>query len=381
MNEPQNNEDYNLAAYLSKLTKEAAPNLRIALSEEPKAEICENATYGNCTYNIWIASLQHYNADYAKQRMQNKGEEVWFYSLPQDPDPFFNPIKVTNQGMHQRIIPWVSWSERAKGWAYYNGAEFFDNGRPNIRLELLREGFEDYEYLYLANGGNYPKANQTNPIDASVRSVATGLSNWVKDADALMKLKWDLGRFIENGSIGESPVLVSEVNRPRNEYYINFQDVKGKPVDEPLIVDVKTYMKVVLEVYNTTNFYGWSGSAVGNSSRTKSGYIDASEFSEIEKSYIYDDYGHISTFTFDLENGDYNITVGVGRPNKNTGDATNVTIEGVKFYDAEKNIPSSEAKTQKITITDGTLTLTMGVILNSQGQYTFLSYLKIIPID
>lgn len=381
MNEPQGNDDYDLAAFLSNLTKQAAPNLRIAISEEPKAEICENDKYKNATYDIWIASLQHYDADYGQQRMQNHNEQVWFYSLPQDPDPFFNPTKVENQGIHQRIIPWVAWSERIKGWAYYNGAEFFDNGKPNIRLELLREGFEDYEYLYLANGGQYPNPNQTLKIDETVRSVATGLTNWVKDADALTKLKWELGYYIENGLNGDSPVLQAEVKRPKGAYYINFQDIGGEPLADPLVVDDNIYIKVGWEAYSNDNLYGWSGSAVGNNSRTKTAYKDVNGYTELEKSYLYDDYGHINTFEFDLENGEYEVTVGVGRPDKNTGDATNVSIEGVKFYDAVKNIASSEAKTQQITVADGSLTLTMGIILNGQGQYTFLSYLNIVPVE
>ena len=88
--------------------------LKLAISEEPKPEIAENKKYGGCTYDIWIASMQHFKQDYANSRMA-KGEQVWLYSLPQDPEPFFNPTKVSNQGIHQRIIPWVSWACRTRG--------------------------------------------------------------------------------------------------------------------------------------------------------------------------------------------------------------------------------------------------------------------------
>jgi hypothetical protein len=380
MNEPQDADDYDLAAYLSQLTKEAAPDLRIAISEEPKAEIAENQTYGNCSYDIWMASLQHFKRDYAAMRMK-KGEEVWLYSLPQDPDPFFNPAKVANQGIHQRIIPWVSWACRTRGWAYYDGGEFYDNGNPNIRMELLREGFEDYEYLYTANGSKYPEAGQTYDIDATVHSVATSLTSWTKDADAVMDLKWKLGYYIENNYTGEVPVLEIEANRPKGEYYINFQDINGKPTINSLVVDGKTYIKVGWDAYNTTNYYGWSGSAVGNAGRALSSYTDASNYNELEKSCIYDDYGHINTFEFDLENGEYDVEVGVGRPNKTYSDATNVSIEGVKFYDEERNIENCDSRTRSVTISDGTLTLTMGTIIDSKGQYTFLNYLKIVPCE
>ncbi len=42
-NEPQDQSDYDIAAFLANLTKTAAPHLRIAISEEPKPEIAENA--------------------------------------------------------------------------------------------------------------------------------------------------------------------------------------------------------------------------------------------------------------------------------------------------------------------------------------------------
>ena len=159
-------------------------------------------------------------------------------------------------------------------------------------MELLREGFEDYEYLYLANNNQYPLVNQSCPIDESVKSVASNLTSWIKDADALMDLKWKLGEYIESNGTSEIPKIEIDVKRPRGEYYINFQDTKGHPLADPLFVDGHTYLKIGWEEYNTSNYYGWSGSALGNDSRTKTGYYDVDGFSEIEKSYLYDDYGH-----------------------------------------------------------------------------------------
>lgn len=114
-NEPQTATDEALAASLCQLTHTAAPGLRIAVSEEPKASIADT-----CGYDLWIAHIYAYMRDYAQDRIANHGETLWLYSLPQDRDPYFCPALATAQGSHMRMIPWVSWMERSIGFAYYD---------------------------------------------------------------------------------------------------------------------------------------------------------------------------------------------------------------------------------------------------------------------
>ena len=134
-NEPQNDADHALAAHLCRLYKDAAPNLRLAISEEPKPEIAEDPG-GACGYDVWIAHIRAFEEDYAKSR-QRLGESLWFYSLPQDPEPFYNPARTDLQGMHTRIIPWVGWRYRADGWAYYDWGSFYQNGNPGVRAPRM----------------------------------------------------------------------------------------------------------------------------------------------------------------------------------------------------------------------------------------------------
>ncbi len=375
MNEPQNQDDYNLAAFLLNLTKKSAPNLRLAISEEPKKEIAENILYPTIngkSYDIWISEVQHYKQDYAWERDVQYGEKVWFYSLPQDPAPYFNPTKVELQGMNQRIIPWVSWHHRVRGWAYYDGSIFFDNNKPNIRLELLREGFEDYEYLFLANKNSHPVPNEITNVDQIVNSVTTGVTSWTSDADAMMRLKWDLGSYIE-GTLNEIPKLTTTVVRPKDNYYINFQNPAGLPSNEPLVIENNEYIKVGWTKYNDTDHYGFLGYAIDNSSVQKYNYSNETGFNESQKSYLYDDYGKVNQFEFDLENGKYEVTVGIGRPNKITSDRQNVTVEGINFYNYESGLASSE-RTKEVTVSDGKLSVVFG---DAKGEYTFMAYLII----
>jgi hypothetical protein len=383
-NEPQDAEDHKLAAHLCRLTRQAAPKLRIAISEEPKPEIAEDAG-GACGYDIWIAHIRAYQSAYAHKRQKDHGEQVWFYSLDHDPDPYFNPTRVDVQGIHQRIIPWVSWHYRVTGWAYYDAGRFFDGDRPTIRAELLREGFEDYEYLYLAAGGRHPSVGVSEPVDATVDSVASSLTSWNKDPDALMALRHELGRYIE-GTRPSLPVLKKTgTGRPRGAYYINFQDPAGQPAGSPLVVDGNTYTKVGWAKYDAKQQLGWSGQYVDDPQIALYGYDDVAGYDELQRSYLYDDYGRDNLFEFGLESGKYKVTVGVGRPAKGyPGDPHNVTIEGVKVIDDELTTSANPTieKSVVIDLLDGSLSLEVGGKSASTGNYayTFLAYLKIEPV-
>lgn len=384
-NEPQDAEDAKLAAHLCRLTKKAAPNLRIAISEEPKPEIAEDAG-GACGYDIWIAHVRAYQENYAWQRQRDHGETVWFYSLDQDPDPYFNPTKVETQGMHERIIPWVAWSHRIRGWAYYDANRFFDGGRANVRGELLREGFEDYEYLWLANGGAHPGVDGDAIVDPTVKSVAASMTSWNKDPDALMALRHELGRYIE-GSRTSLPVLQADSGiRPRGSYYVNFQDPKGQPSAEPLVVDGKTYLKVGWGAYDGKLGLGWSGQYIDNPAIALYGYDDKAGFSEVAKSYVYDDYGRDNLFEFALEPGKYQVTVAVGRPAKGyANDPHNLSVEGQKLIEDQVTTDAAPqiVKTATVDLTDGSLSLVVGGKSQITGDYayTFLAYMQIEPVN
>lgn len=384
-NEPQDDEDAALAAHLCRLTRAAAPNLRIAVSEEPTPSIAEDPG-GDCGYDIWIAHIRHYQQDYAWARQRDHGEEVWFYSLDQDPDPYFNPTRQDSEGMHMRIIPWVSWTYRATGWAYYDAGRYFDGTYPNVQGVLLREGFEDYEYLWLANGGSFPRVFNDELIDPTVRSVASSLTSWNHQPDAVMALRHELGRFIE-GTIDTVPVLEVESDvRPRGAYYLNFQDPEGPPTADPLEANGNTYMKIGWAAYNDDDHYGWSGEHIDNPGIALFGFDEVDGYNRVEGSFIYDDYGRDNLFEFALENGRYEVAVGVGRPARGyPGDPHNATIEGIRVVD---DVPTTDAepqlrRTASIDLTDGSLSVVVGGRSESTGSfaYTFLAYLEIVPVD
>ncbi len=200
VNEPQTFSDYDIVAYLAQQTKAAAPNVRILVSEQVEPSIYNNSTYSGAKIDIWMPTISNYQVARAHDRQLNHNEEVWWYFLYGDRPPLPNPTVIDRPGIEARIIPWLAWLERVQGLVYYsttdwspspwadpwindgNGDGFmfyppkdstiaFDacNAQSNrlvtsIRWELLREGMEDYEYLWRLNGGD-PGIGITNRAD------------------------------------------------------------------------------------------------------------------------------------------------------------------------------------------------------------------------
>lgn len=192
VNEPQTFEDYDIVAYLAQQTKANAPNVRILVSEQVEPAIYNNATYPGAQIDIWMPTISNYQVERAHDRQTNHAESVWWYFLYGDRPPLPNPTVIDRTGLEARITPWLAWLERVDGLLYYsttdwtpdpwtepwnsgnngNGDGFmfyppldgtiaYDAGDPqsnrlvpSIRWELMREGMEDYEYLWLLNGGD-----------------------------------------------------------------------------------------------------------------------------------------------------------------------------------------------------------------------------------
>lgn len=382
-NEPQDAADARLAAHLCRLTRAAAPGLRIAVSEEPTPTIAEDPG-GACGYDLWIAELQHYQPAYALTRMRDHGEQVWLYSLDHDPDPYFNPTSPTRDLLHARVIPWVSWRLRTRGWVYYDGGRFFPEGRPNLRALALRDGFEDYEYLYLANGGHHPTPGGEVGVDHTVAGLATSLTDWNHDPAALQTVRDALGAYL-GGERDTLPVLgVADPSAPVVARYVNLQDPNGEPHAEPLSVDGHIWEKVGWQPWDAARGLGFQGEHVGQPDMAKAGYDDVAGVSEIRRSYIYDDWGRPALFELALAPGRWHVRVGLGRPAHGyPNDPHNLTVEGVAVVvdrvttDAEPTFVWEG----DVEVQDGRLSVGFGGRSALTGDYafTFLAFVSAEP--
>jgi hypothetical protein len=384
-NEPQTPDDARLAAHLCRLVRAAAPGLRIAISEQPTRAIAEDPG-GACGYDIWMSALQHLEPAYALVRQRDFGEQLWLYSLDHDPAPYFNPTSPTRDTLHARVIPWVSWRLRARGWAYSDGDRFFPGGRPNLRALALRDGFEDYEYLYLANGGRHPTPGAAEAVDRTVAGVATGLTDWNRDPAVLATLRDALGAYL-SGERADLPVVGAEPGTPPEARAVNFQDPSGEPAADPLVVDGRTWEKVGWGPWDAERRLGFLGEHVGDDSGiARAGYDAVEGFDELARSYLYDDFGRPALFELGLAPGHYRVRIGLGRPARGyPNDPHNVTLEGVPVV--VDHLTTDAAPTfvyeGDVEVLDGRLSVGFGGRSARTGEfaYTFLSFLSADPLE
>jgi hypothetical protein len=404
-NEPQNQADYDIAAFLANLAKTAAPHLRLAISEEPKPEIVENVQAGGHSYDLWWADLSEFEPTYAQTR-QAAGDTVWWYFLYGDLPPHFNPITIDHAGIESRIPFWAAWSYRIRGFAYYSvtgwGGDPYGNPRPegtnqngdgfllypptanglvtSIRWELLREGAEDFEYLLLANGGSMPETpSNSTAVDTTVKSAVSSTTSFTRDTAAFKHLRDQLGSMLE-GKANGYPELDSHPPgaHPRAAYYINFQDPSGPPTASPLVVNGHEWTKIGWEGYDAKKGYGWSGPYIGDGTIMLYTYLSDAPVDDLQRSVIYNDYGRVDTFNWDIESGKYLVTVSIGWYD-HTYSQQVVTVERQKLFSNAATTPSQPYHVGSVTVdvSDGNLTLEAG----STDQYTMLNWLSIEPVN
>ena len=426
-NEPQNQEDYDAVAWYSQELKQAAPNLKLMVSEEAKPEIFDHPLYTGAKIDIWLPVMNNYDPDLAHARAAFD-EETWIYWLHGTRPPYFNPITLDHPGIESKFTGWFLWKYRIRGIAYYslnnweknpwtdplndnhNGDLFMlyppsetndtivygsNNHRfvPSIRFELMRDSLEDYEYLYVLNNGEDPEINAENQADALAGKIITGTAAYTRNSEFLYNLRRLIG-LKNGGEISEIPDIRPPSIHPRTQespasYYINFQDPGesfetnpwGSPVMEDKTIDGisysildyddRSYFAIGADAYDEEKGFGWFGNIINQPGERRDPW--GNETDERKRTYVYDDYGRVNTFEFALPSGEYSVLLCVGTPRKKYGH-NNVTIEGIPFVVDKENDYFIEI-TKTVTVSDSSLTMEIG--LAGIDEYTMLNYLHI----
>lgn len=248
-------------SFFSKQARAFAPGLKVAVSREAHPWVYARGDALSCGYDIWIGHINRLQLYRTWNRQDAPNFETsWMYFLDTDagchkyPDnsvkcspylaPFIsksynnaamNPI-ATNDGMHYRSIPWVLFSMRISGWLYYkddsqmwddigmNTAAGYQPPRPRVSAALMREGLEDYEYLYAANCNQQPKVFEQAVADAAANSIGYLFASWRNTANAeddVVILRHELGLYLE-GTRPDIPFLVQPKLFPFADYFIDF---------------------------------------------------------------------------------------------------------------------------------------------------------------
>ncbi|MBI9075278.1 MAG: DUF4091 domain-containing protein [Desulfatibacillum sp.] len=408
-NEPQDQADYDAVAWYSQELKNAAPDFNLMVSEEPKPEIFNHPTYTGAKVDIWLPVLNKYDPDISHDREKNHQEETWIYFLHGTRPPYFNPITLDHPGIESKFTGWFLWKYRVRGIAYYslndwgvnpwtnpmtdghNGDRFMlyppstdneaitygDNHHrmvPSIRFELMRDSLEDYEYLYLLNGGARPEVDLANPADPLADKIISGLNSYTRDSRFMYNLRKLIGQKL-GGEIGEIPDIAPPVLHARSQgdpgnYYLNFQDPAGEPTSDPLVVNGHTYMKIGWNPYDQDLGYGW----YGDMAHVEDRYLDSGP-NVLQRSILYDDWGRQKAFEFDLPNGQYMVTVSVGWQGR-TYSHNQIVVEGVGLVTDELTSPYI-VRSKVVTVRDYKLTMEMGIF----DEYTMLNYMDVNGIS
>ncbi len=415
-NEPQNQDDYDAVAWYSQELKKVAPNLKLMVSEEPKPEIYDHPSYPGSKIDIWLAHLgSHFNPATSFDRHTSHGEETWIYFLHGTRLPRFNPLTIDHPGIEGKLTGWFLWKYRLRGIAYYqfngwnnnpwtipldqgqNGNRFLlyppsqsnaniDYGStnhrfvPSIRLEMLRDGFEDYEYFYLLNGRNQPEPNQITPADNTVDKIIGYTVAYNRDSEFLYNLRRQVGLKL-GGEIDSIEDISPLSAHPRSDqapgnYYINFQDPQGEPIGDITFND-NSYIKIGDGLYDKAKGYGWMKAAEVPDSDFYpywDQWIDP-EPKQLLGSSMIDSWGREDVFEFDLPNGIYEVTACAG--SRSNPRYQNIVIEGVVFIDNEETRNSWITRTKRVVVKDKKLTLVMGKF----GEIGYINYLDIEAIE
>jgi hypothetical protein len=244
----------------------------------------------------------------------------------------------------------------------------------------LREAVEDFEYLRLAAGGSVPLVpGGGTGCDASVDSAVSSTTSYTRDTAALQHLRDELGAYL-GGERDGCPLLDSQAPgaHPRGTYAINFQDPNGEPSAEPLVVGDQEWIKVGWNAYDPAAGFGWSGPFIGDDAIMLTQYLPDAPVDELQRSIIFNDYGRTDTFNWDIESGQYEITVSIGFYDR-TYSMNRVVVEGQVLFDDVETNPAEPYRVASlvIDIADGNVTLEVGQF----DQYTMLNWLLITPVD
>ena len=227
-----------------------APSLRCRITEQPEAALMD-------VVNLWCPVTKNLHSP-AEAECRARGDEFWWYVCMQPRAPYATEF-IDHPGTDMRVWMWQTWQEKIKGilvwettwwtspsvypdslqnpyedaacWAHtgvgpgvlkYNWGngdgrflfpprECFDGGKsavlasPNssMRLEILRDGIEDYEYFAILSRLDPGNGLLTVPSD-----VSRSLTDFTNRPEPIKRHRRALARAIEAAMKGSEAAAV-----------------------------------------------------------------------------------------------------------------------------------------------------------------------------
>ena len=211
----------------------ADPRIKNLVTIAPVPALYQDGSHtGRSAVDIWTILPKLYESDTEQVRfVQAKGDEVWSYTaLVQDSyspkwEIDFKPIDYRIQPgflsqslgltgiLYWRVDLWTEapWQDvgeyredgnvyPGEGMLLYPGAEAGVEGAvPSMRLNWIRDGVEDYEYVAILK-----RMGQGDWALSRISRAATGWRDWTKDPAVLESVRRELGDEIERLSFSHA---------------------------------------------------------------------------------------------------------------------------------------------------------------------------------
>lgn len=215
---------------VAKMIHQADPDLKNMVCMASLSNPDNYPNWGN-DIDIWCIRNVMFNEKMADV-YRSKGKEIWIYvSGPEVPYP---TLVIDYPAMAYRIVPWQCWKYGIKGYLYWcvdfwsgnpwqntmntkwgqngNGLLYYPGEKgpvTSIRLEVTRDGIEDYEYFYILN--KKVGELESKELDASGKailedakklltidsSIVESMSDYEKDPERLYKRRMDVAEAIQ----------------------------------------------------------------------------------------------------------------------------------------------------------------------------------------
>ncbi len=184
--------------------------------------------------DIWVPRFSWFDSNpQAYYDAIKRGDEVWLYTCVYPQRPYPN-LFLELPGIEPRICIWLCWRYQVSGFLYYStnywkskdiwldvrgypaanldGVLFFPtrDGKPipTIRLEILRDGIEDYDYFAILQKltdklKTLPSTSESNRLLSqankllNVTDVVKSFTVWTKDPAKLQSHRDAVGELIE----------------------------------------------------------------------------------------------------------------------------------------------------------------------------------------
>jgi hypothetical protein len=217
------------------LCRQAAPNLKILLTEPPCPAL-------NHSIDIWVPYTLEYDEAIAQNQIA-QGDDSWWYVYAQPKSPFSN-FFINEPGFDHRILFWSTFVQNITGFVYWGvdvwqyqdvwkepmtgeygngeGYIFYNpdkSGIPSssiisgpvssVRAELIREGIEDFDCFYLLRNltatvsafGN-PEYNSlledSQALLNRLLSFASNLSSYSQSIPEMINLRQSISYQLED---------------------------------------------------------------------------------------------------------------------------------------------------------------------------------------